>query len=234
MSIGARMAPPSIFVTLAIICVSLSISEAFLAFTSGTHRSSLTHSSSRLWRIIRSTYDDGRPDFPPLFDDGDNSAASATSGRWRRASDGADAAAEAVTGDAPTVILTGMSPGPGNADASFEDGILTVIQKEDMKVKVFGAGFSAENRIKFDSREQEAGTDCEHQIEGVEHEFDEGSLASLCVCVCVCMCVCVCARARGGDSDSEICVCESDICVCESEREGHLCEIHLCEIHLYV
>ena len=72
------------------------------------------------------------------------------------------------------MILTGLSPGPGNNDASFEKGILTIIQKEDMKVKLFGAGLSPENRLKFDSREQEAGTDCEHQIEGVELEFDEG------------------------------------------------------------
>ena len=64
--------------------------------------------------------------------------------------------------------------GPGNTDASFENGILTVIQKEDMKIKLFGAGFSAENRLKFDNREQEAGTVCEHQIEGLELEFDDG------------------------------------------------------------
>ena len=67
-----------------------------------------------------------------------------------------------------------MTPGPGNDDASFEDGILTLVKKEDMKVKLFGSSFSLDNRLKFDSREQEAGTICEHQIEGIEFGFEEG------------------------------------------------------------
>ena len=191
------MAPPSISVTLVIICVSLSISEAFLAFTSDDyHHSSSSsssfattaaHSTSRLWRLFRSVYDTGEND--ESYDHDQSSDHVDRFGRWRRSSSGVTdgdaaasssaslASASSSTDDVSSVILTGMSPGPGNADASFENGILTLIKKEKMKVKLFGAGFSLENRLKFDSRKQEAGTDCEHQIESDEFTFDDGERA---------------------------------------------------------
>ena len=196
MVLGLRMAPPSPLVTLVIICVSLSISEAFLALTSSSSRYSSSSSSSsrysstpsRLWRIVKSslTGSDDRGDAPFIDEDATSGrwrpssgrAEDSVSGRWRRASDDDSAPALADAYSSSGAILTGMGPGPGNSDASFEDEILTVVRKEKMKIKLFGAGFSAENRLKFDNREQDAGTVCEHQIEGLELEFDQGTFYS--------------------------------------------------------
>ena len=138
MVVGVRMAPPSPFVTLAIICVSLSISEAFLALTSSSRysqprhsavTSSATSSASKLWRILKSSLPGSSED------DAEDSpfTAEVTSGRWRRASENDVAVAGAYSSSG--AILTGMAPGPGNSDASFENVILTVVQKEKMKIR---------------------------------------------------------------------------------------------------
>ena len=88
------MAPPSISVTLVIICVSLSISEAFLAFTSDDYHHSTSssssfattaaHSTSRLWRLFRSVYDTGEND--ESYDHDQSSDHVDRFGRWRRSS----------------------------------------------------------------------------------------------------------------------------------------------------